>query len=93
MKRGDSPPNARNTKSALPNIVIISGVGSRDFIEFEEIWTVERRENLFHFFKNPSFWRKTLKQLMLLEHKHKSNSKCIRFVSDQPCRVSCSYTQ
>ena len=32
---------------SLPNIVIISGVGIRDFNGLEEIWTVVGSENLF----------------------------------------------
>ena len=31
----------------LYNVVIINGVGSKDYSELEEIWTVVRSEDLF----------------------------------------------
>ena len=42
--------NVRNADCISPNVVIISGVGSRDYSEFKEIWTVVKSEDLFLFY-------------------------------------------
>ena len=49
--RGLRLPNVKNTESVSPNVFMISGVGSRDYSKFIEIWMVVRSETLFFLFE------------------------------------------